>query len=261
MYGGIANLFNSRLSEYGEILNLIESVAPPGAWMVPAIGGDYGKAVDQVAILRDRAFPTAILLPFAIVQPEGVATGIRRLAEAFGKPLMVFYKSTDYLRSADIAALLRDGCLCGLEYGISPDENGRSPHLESLLALVGSAERIIDGSGEKTIPGNSKFGIQGYTSGSGLLAPHISMALLGAVKRGDRPAIEKLSNHFKAFDAARASYSAIPVVHAAVKFAGIADTGPMGPFFDTNYDEPATAEITRVAKDLMKANADFRASL
>jgi 4-hydroxy-tetrahydrodipicolinate synthase len=261
MYGGIANLFNARLSEYGEVLNLIETVAPTGAWMVPAIGGDFGKAIDQVAILRDRAFPTAILLPFFLVQPSGVATGIRKLADAYGKPLMVFYKSTDYLRSTDIAALFRDGCLCGLEYGIAPDDNGRSPHLESLLELVGSAERIIDGSGEKTIPGNSKFGIKGYTSGSGLLAPHISMALLEAVKQGDRSVVEKLSRHFEAFDAARANYSAIPVVHAAVRLAGIADTGPMGPFFDSDYDEKDTAEIARVAKDLMNANADFRASV
>jgi 4-hydroxy-tetrahydrodipicolinate synthase len=260
MYGGIAGLFNARLSEYGQVLNLIETVAPADAWMVPAIGGDFGKAIDQVAILRDRAFPTAILLPFSPVQPSGVATGIRKLTDAYGKPLMVFYKSTDYLRSADIAALLKDGCLCGLEYGIAPDENGRAPHLESLLELVGSAERIIDGSGEKTIPGNSKFGIKGYTSGSGLLAPHISMALLEAVKRGDRPEIEKLSSHFQAFDEARASYSAIPVVHEAVKLAGIADTGAMGPFFDTDYDETETAAIARVTKDLMKANADFRGS-
>jgi dihydrodipicolinate synthase/N-acetylneuraminate lyase len=258
MYGGIANLFNARLSEYGEILDLIETMAPSGAWMVPSIGGDFGKAIDQVAILRDRAFPTAILLPFSPVQPGGVATGIRKLADAYGKPLMVFYKSTDYLRSSDIAALLKDGCLCGLEYGIEPDEGGLSPHLEGLLDLLGSAERLIDGAGEKSIPRNSKFGIQGYTSGSGLLAPHLSMALLEAVKRGDRSAIETLSRPFLAFEAARATYSAIPVVHAAVKLVGIADTGPMGPFFESEFDESATADITRVAKDLMKANLDLR---
>jgi dihydrodipicolinate synthase/N-acetylneuraminate lyase len=84
------------------------------------------------------------------------------------------------------------------------------------------------------------------------------MALLAAVKRGDRPEIEKLSRYFHAFDAARAAHSAIPVVHAALKYVGIAETGPMGPFFDTDYDAATAAHITRVAQELMEANAAWQ---
>lgn len=261
MYGGIANLFNARLSEYGAVLDLIEAVAPSeDAWMIPAIGGDYGKAIDQVAMLRERDFPTAILLPFWLVQPKGVATGIRKLADAYGKPLMVFFKALDYLTPQDVAALLGDGALCGVEYGVVPDENGESSHLTTLLDLVGSAERLVDGAGELTIVESSKFGIQGYTSGTGLLAPHISMALLEAVKRGDRAAIESLSRTFVDFDAARAAHSAIPVVHDAIRLAGIADTGPIGPFFETASDPAVVAEITRIAKALVEANTAYLAS-
>lgn len=259
MYGGIANLFNARLSEYGAVLDLIEALAPSDeAWMVPAIGGDFGKAIDQVAILRERDFPTAILLPFWLVQPKGVATGIRKLADAYGKPLMVFFKALDYLTPQDVAALLKDGVLCGVEYGVVPDENGQSPHLTELLDRVGSADRLIDGAGELTIVESSKFGIQGYTSGTGLMAPHISMALLDAVKRNDRAAIETLSQPFVAFDAARNAYSAIPVVHDAVRLVGIADTGPIGPFFETASDPAIVRDISRIAGELMQANADFR---
>lgn len=258
MYGGIAGLFNARISEYAAVLDLIETVAPSNdAWMVPAIGGDYGKAVDQLAILRERDFPTAILLPFWLVQPGGVATGIRKLSDAYGKPLMVFFKSPDYLMPEDIAALLADGALCGVEYGIAPDANGEAPHLEKLLDLVGSAEQLIDGAGELTIVETSKFGIHGYTSGTGLLAPHLSMALLEAVKRDDRAAIETLSRSFVEFDAARAAYSAIPVVHDAIRFAGIADTGPMEPFFESATDPAIVAEITRIATELLQRDADF----
>jgi dihydrodipicolinate synthase/N-acetylneuraminate lyase len=259
MYGGIAGLFNARVSEYEAILDLIEALAPPDAWMVPSIGGDFGKATDQVAMLRGRGFPTAILLPFAPVQPKGVATGVRKLAEAAGKPLMIFFKSPEYLGAEDIAALLKDGVLCGVEYGIAPDADGRSPHLEKLLDQLGSAERLIDGAGEITIVGNSKFGIRGYTSGTGLLAPRLSMGLLAAVRKGDRARIEQLSLPFRDFDSVRALYSAIPVVHAALGFAGIAETGPMGPFFDTDYDDDTKAHITRVAKALLQADADFAA--
>jgi dihydrodipicolinate synthase/N-acetylneuraminate lyase len=85
------------------------------------------------------------------------------------------------------------------------------------------------------------------------------MGLLAAVKRGDRAAIEKLSLPFRDFDAVRGLYSAIPVVHAALSLAGIAETGPMGPFFDTDFDEAARSHITRVAKELLQADADFAA--
>jgi 4-hydroxy-tetrahydrodipicolinate synthase len=161
------------------------------------------------------------------------------------------------LRPTDIAALLKDGALCAVEYGIAADPNGDAPHLSALLDLIGTADRLIDGTGELTIVGSSKFGIKGYTSGSGLIAPHLSMALLDAVKRGDRAEIEALSAPFAAFEGARATYSAIPVVHDAVRFLGIADTGPIGPFFESIDEPDAVAHITKVAEALRQENARF----
>ncbi len=255
MYGGIAGLFNARLGEYPAVLDLLETLAPTeDAWMVPAFGGDYGKAIEQAAMLRERDFPTAVLLPFWLVQPGGVATGIRRLADACGKPLMVFFKSPDYLYPEDIAALLADGALCGVEYGVAPDENGDMPHLKRLLDLVGTADRLIDGAGELTIVETSKYGIKGYTSGTGLLAPRLSTALLAAVKAGDREGIAALSRIFAPFDAARTAYSAVPVVHDAIRLVGIADTGPMEPFFESFTDTDIVADITRIATELVARN-------
>jgi 4-hydroxy-tetrahydrodipicolinate synthase len=254
MYGGVANLFNAALSEYGAVLDLIEKIAPAEAWVVPAIGGDYGKATDQIEILRAREFPTAILLPFAPIQAKGVATGLRRLSDRYGRPLMVFFKSADYLEPADIAALLADGVLCCVEYGVPANERGESPHLAELLERTGGAERIIDGSGEKTIVANAAFGIRGYTSGSGVIAPHLSMAVLDAVKQGDLQLATMLSGEFKPFDALRGLYSPISVVHDAVRLAGIADTGPIGPFFQSIADPAVVEEITTCALALKETS-------
>jgi 4-hydroxy-tetrahydrodipicolinate synthase len=257
MYGGVANLFNAALSEYDAVLDLVEEIAPGDAWVIPAIGGDYGKAMEQVAILRQRSFPTAILLPFAPIQAKGVATGLRRLSDRCGRPLMVFFKSAEYLEPADIAALISDGVLCGVEYGIAADEHGESPYLARLLELTGAAERIIDGSGEKTIVGNAPFGLRGYTSGSGLIAPHLSMGIFDAVKRGDLKLAESLYEAFRPFDALRGLYSPIVTVHDGVRCAGIADTGPIGPFFEPISDPDALTEITACALRLKQASLAF----
>jgi dihydrodipicolinate synthase/N-acetylneuraminate lyase len=252
MYGGVANLFNAALSDYGAILDLMESIAPKRAWVVPAIGADFGKAWDQIDILRGRDFPTAILLPFAPVQSQGVATGLRRLSDRFGRPLMVFYKSADYLTAADAAALLSDGVLCCVEYGIAADEQGEFPYLAELLDKTGGAERIIDGAGEKSIFATAPLGLRGYTSGSGLIAPHLSIAILKAVARGDGATTAALCARFAPFETLRALHSPIPVVHEAVRLAGIADTGPLGPFFEPLVD-PAVVEPIALAALALKA--------
>ncbi len=258
MYGGVANLFNAALSEYGAILDLIENIALEDAWVVPSIGADFGKAMDQIGILRDREFPTAILLPFAPVQSKGVATGLRRLSDRFGRPLMVFFKSADYLTAADAAALLTDGVLCCVEYGIAPDERGQFPYLAQLLDMTGSAERIIDGAGEKSIAATASLGLRGYTSGSGLIAPHLSMAILDALDRGNTAGVAELCDQFRPFEVLRALYCPIPVVHDAVRLAGIADTGPIGPFFEPIADPVAVEQITAAALALKSTSLTFR---
>lgn len=94
VYGGNANLYNMSLSEYPDFLDCLEDISPAKAWMLPSIGPDFGKALDQVAVLRERGFPTAMALPMASAATTGgLATGLRRLAEAFGRPLTAYLKT------------------------------------------------------------------------------------------------------------------------------------------------------------------------
>src|SRR3954464_8847636 len=64
MYGGNANFYHLRMSEYAATLDFIAEAAGASAWVIPSAGADYGKLMDQAAILRARDFPTAMALPF-----------------------------------------------------------------------------------------------------------------------------------------------------------------------------------------------------
>src|SRR5262252_10528018 len=64
MYGGNANFYHMPLSEYAATLDFIAEAAGADTWVIPSAGADYGKLMDQAAILRTRAFPTAMALPF-----------------------------------------------------------------------------------------------------------------------------------------------------------------------------------------------------
>jgi 4-hydroxy-tetrahydrodipicolinate synthase len=250
LYGGCANFFNASVRAYETTLGIVEELAEADDWVIPTIGPDFGKAMDQAEILRGRRFPAAMLLPLAPVTAAGVATGLRRLSDTVGKPLMVFFKSPEYVRAADLAAMIKDGVLCCVEYGIGGSTDKAEPFLAELLDRTGNADAIIDGAGERTITIHARFGLKGYTTGSGVVAPHLTVALLEAIKRGDLGKAESIRAHFLELEGLRQAHSPIPVLHDAVRLASIADTGPIGPFFSNVSDEAALISIAAAATKL-----------
>ena len=65
MYGGNANFYNLGLADYVPVLSLLQELAAPETWVIPSVGPDYGKMMDQAAVLRDLDFPTAMVLPLS----------------------------------------------------------------------------------------------------------------------------------------------------------------------------------------------------
>src|ERR1700690_1452565 len=63
MYGGNANFYHISPSELPVALDLFEELTAEGGWFIPAVGSDYGKALDELKAMRNRPFPTAMLLP------------------------------------------------------------------------------------------------------------------------------------------------------------------------------------------------------
>ncbi len=52
MYGGNANFYNVAVSEYARIIDFLAEQAGPDTWVLPSAGPDYGKLMDQAAILE-----------------------------------------------------------------------------------------------------------------------------------------------------------------------------------------------------------------
>src|SRR5437588_443853 len=84
------------------------AAAPPlaeGDWLIPSVGADYGKAAEQLALLREHPYPTAMALPLRFpATPAGVAGGLRRLADRFGRPLIAYVKDEGYVRNDDLSS-------------------------------------------------------------------------------------------------------------------------------------------------------------
>ena len=258
LYGGNANFYHLGVSEFGAVLDMLVAMAPEPAWIIPSVGPDYGKALDQIAILKGHRFPTAMALPMASpTRPAGVATGLRRLADALGRPVVAYVRSENYLAPRDVAALIGDGAICSLKYAVERKDPADDAYLAALVEACGT-ERLVSGIGERpAIVHWTKFGLRAFTSGSVTVAPHLSSAIHAALKSNDVANAERLRTLFLPFEDQRDAHSPIVVLHDGVAFAGIADTGPIAPYL-ANLDAAAGASAAPAAKALHEANDAFR---
>jgi dihydrodipicolinate synthase/N-acetylneuraminate lyase len=94
------------------------------------------------------------------------------------------------------------------------------------------------------------FHLTSFTTGSGCIAPRLSMALLDALKHKRYDAAETLRGNFLPLEDARDSISPIRVLHDAVTLSGVADCGPMLPLL-TGLTPDERARVAPVARDLL----------
>lgn len=257
LYGGNANLYHMGLAEYPALLDLLVAIAPKDAWMIPSVGADFGKALDQVAILKGYPFPTGMALPMAgPTKPAGVATGLRRLADAYGRPVVAYIRAENYIAPRDVAALIADGVVCSVKYAVERKDPSEDRTLAALVEAAGT-ERLVSGIGERpAVVHWTRFGIHAFTSGSVSIAPHLSTAIHAALRAADIATAARLRATFLPFEDQRDAHSPIVVLHDGVRLAGIADTGPLQPYL-ANLDDAQARTAGEAARALYEENARF----
>jgi len=251
MYGGNANVYNLGVLGFEAEMSALADMAGADTWVIPSIGPEYGKAMDQAQILKGLPFPTAMVLPLGFPATQaGIAIGIRKIAERYGKPVIAYVKAENYLKPADAGALMRDGAVIAIKYGVVRKEPATDAYLSALLDHV-NRERVVSGIGERPAPAHLiKFGLVSFTSGSVCVAPRLSLALLAALKAGDEEKALDLQTPFLPLEDLRDALSPIRALHSAVSLAGIADMGPMLPMLTEIEDAAQRRDIERAARVL-----------
>jgi len=260
LYGGNANLYNVGANELPELLDMLEQEAGDDTWVIPSVGPDYGKLMDQLAVLKGRDFPTVMILPLGFpATGDGLTTGIRRFAEAFGKPVIVYIKSDGYLEPLQVAALADDGLVAAIKYATVRKDPAEDPYLRKLIDVV-DRKCIVSGIGERpAIVHLRDFGLNGFTSGSVCVAPNSSMKILALCKAHRWKEAEEERKAFLPLEDCRDSYSPIRVLHDAVTLAGIADMGPMLPML-SNLPESQRGPVRAAAVALRQHDAQLAPS-
>ena len=254
LYGGNAVFYHIALAEYSEILTMLQEYPGEDTAVVPSVGPAYGTSMDQAAILRDFDFPTTMVLPARdIATSAGCATGIRKFAEAYGKPIVLYIKFEGYLEPEDAQALVDDGVVNWVKYAIVREDPVQDDYLSELVSRV-NPEIIVSGIGEQpAITHVNGFGVNSFTSGCVCVAPSLSMEMLQALKAGNLEGADSIRQTFEPLEDLRNDINPIRVLHAAVAGAGIADTGPILPFLD-EVDDDSREKIARAARELLTYN-------
>lgn len=257
LYGGNANFYHVAVSEYREVLDMLAVSAASTTRVIPAVGPDFGKMLDQARILSQTSYRTAMVLPLTgFTTPAGVEAGLTRIVDTAGIPLTLYIKSEDYVDVDTLARLVDRGTLIAVKYAIVRDNPADDPYLRRLLENV-SASRVISGMGERPALVHVRdFGLASWTTGSGCIAAHVVMALLAAVKAGRDAQAQRLYDAFMPLETLRDEISLIRVLHDAVTLSGIADMGSILPLLSGAPVEQHAA-IAQAARELLAFEREF----
>ncbi|QDT06427.1 5-dehydro-4-deoxyglucarate dehydratase [Rubripirellula lacrimiformis] len=244
LYGGNAVLYHARLSEYASMLSMLADSAGDDTVVVPSVGPAYGLAMDQVDVLADFDFPTVMLLPSRdIVDQNGIATGVRHIAERLGKPIVLYLKFDRWLDPAIIKSLEADGVISWIKYAVVLDDPADDPYMKDVMQVF-PADRMVSGIGEQpAVVHVHECGMRGFTSGCVCVAPKKSMDMMHAIHAGDLETAESIRQWFSPLEDLRNEINPIRVLHHAVEQAKIAKTGPMLPMLS----DLTSDQIARIA--------------
>jgi dihydrodipicolinate synthase/N-acetylneuraminate lyase len=129
------------------------------------------------------------------------------------------------------------------------------PYLEALAARV-DKKLVVSGIGERPAAAHMKqFGLPGFTTGSGCIAPALTTALFEACARGSWSEADALRAVFLPLEDQRDAGGPARVLHAATELAAVAATGPIPPFV-TALGPDQRAALEPIARELLRLDAE-----
>jgi len=260
LYGGNANVHNWQVTAFDAWLTALEDAAGATSWLLPSVGPDWGKLMDEAAILKHRRFPVAMALPMIAPKTEaGVVRSLEEFVARSGVPLIVYIKADNYIAPDTLGRLQDQGVVFGIKYAVPRTDIMDDPYLAALVATLGR-ERIVSGFGEPpALPHVIDFGLTGFTAGCVCIAPFLSTVFRKALQAGDRDGAIRALEPFLELEALRERLGAIAVLHYAVTQTGIADMGPILPTLSLP-DTREHAAIAAAARRLYDAEMAARAA-
>jgi dihydrodipicolinate synthase/N-acetylneuraminate lyase len=263
IYGGNAFLYHLTLDEYEQLLEWQAGITEDGLWFILSAGPSYGRLMDQARLLRRFAVPCVMTLPCGDPRDAaGLERGLREFAQAAGVRLMLYLKEetnmgANLIAGLDTVAKLVDEGICiAIKYAVVREDPAQDRYLDQLLKRV-DRSKVISGIGERpAIIHLRQWGLPGFTTGSGCLAPTLSAAVFSACRAGDYGQAERIRSRFLDLEDLRDAWGPARVLHHALDLAGVARTGAIPPFVSELSPEQAN-RVKPVVQELLTQRQDL----
>lgn len=260
LYGGNAFLYHITLAEYEELLGWLNGL-DDAYWAIPSAGPSFGRLMDQAPILRRFQFPAVMHLPCGDPRDAaGLEAGLRDFADACATPLIIYLKEENNFGANleagldAVARLVDDGLCIGIKYAVVRKDPSQDAYLDSLLRRVDRA-KVLSGIGERPAISHMRdFGLPGFTTGSGCLAPTLSNRIHKACEDKDYPVAAEARELFIPHEDLRDGWGPARVLHAATSLSGIAETGAIPPFISA-LNQQQLSQLGPVAQLLSEQDA------
>jgi dihydrodipicolinate synthase/N-acetylneuraminate lyase len=149
-----------------------------------------------------------------------------------------------------VAQLVDEGICIAIKYAVVREDPAQDSYLDQLLKRV-DRRKVISGIGERpAINHLRQWGLPGFTTGSGCLAPALSAAVFSACRAGNYAEAERVRSRFLQLEDLRDAWGPARVLHHALELAGIARTGPIPPFV-SELSPDQKNRITPVVQELL----------
>jgi dihydrodipicolinate synthase/N-acetylneuraminate lyase len=263
LYGGNAFLYHMTLDEYAELIGWLAEL-PDRLLTIPSVGPSFGRAIDQIPLLTHYRFPAVMMLPCGDPRDaKGLEDGLREFVDRSAIPLILYMKDEgafgpDLEAGLDaVGRLVADEYCVGIKYAVVRPRPAEDRYLDGLLKRVDRA-RVISGIGERpAIVHVREWGLPGFTTGSGCIAPALTQRLfeLCADRRWDEA--EAVRQLFLPLEDLRDELGPARVLHAATDAANICRTGPIRPYI-SELPSDQRDRLAPIARALRDACAEVR---
>lgn len=260
LYGGNAFLYHITLGEYEELLGWLNGL-DHAYWCIPSAGPSFGRLMDQAPLLRRHSFPAVMHLPCGDPRDAaGLEAGLRDFADASGTPLILYLKEENNFGANTeagldaVARLVQDGLCIGIKYAVVRKDPAQDAYLSSLLRRV-DPSMVLSGIGERpAIVHMRDFGLPGFTTGSGCLAPTLSNRIFKACQARRYEDAAQARELFLPHEDLRDAWGPARVLHASSALAGLSATGAIPPFISALNAEQLE-QLKPVAQTLAEQDA------
>lgn len=264
LYGGNAFLYHSTLDEYAALLDWLTDL-PDATWAIPSVGPSFGRALDQIPLLKRHRFPTVMMLPCADPRDAaGLEAGLREFVDRSGIPLVLYLKDeSNFGPNLDagldvVGRLVADGLCVGIKYAVVRQNPAEDRYLDGLLTRV-DRTRVISGIGERpAIVHMRDWKLPGFTTGSGCVAPDLTQRLFELCTGGRWDEAAAVRETFIPLEDLRDAWGPARVLHAATALAGICQTGPIRPYI-SELSAEQQSKLAPVARALHDGCVEQRA--